>query len=118
MTDLSGLREGGEIAIRSNRHEPVIRRVFKVNKRYLVDSSGEKWRLDNGVETPRGHTWDFSWAEPATDAHRAMIENAKTRAKCRRVMDDLAPRAARDTNLAARILNALEPVLNDDDVGA
>lgn len=118
MPDLSGLREGDEIAIRSNRYEPVICRVVKVHKRYLVDSSGQKWRLDNGKQTPRDDGLYRSWAEPATDVHRTLIANAKVRAECHRLLNDLHKRAARDANLAARILNALKPVLNDDDVGA
>jgi len=118
MADLSSLREGDEIAIRSNRCVPVIRRVSKLYKRYLVDDAGGKWRLDNGGETPRRDVWDSFWAEPAADVHRALIESAKVRAECRRLLDDLHQRAERDANLAARILNALKPVLNGDDVGA
>ena len=114
MPDLSGLREGDEIAISSSLYETVIRRVVKVHKHYLVDNAGQKWLLDNGHNTPRSHAWDFSRAEPANDVHRALIESAKTRAECRRVLDDLAPRAARDANIAMRILEALRPIMEEE----
>lgn len=46
--DLSGLREGDEIAIMGSGYVPSIRRVARVYKRHLVDDLGCKWRLDNG----------------------------------------------------------------------
>ena len=46
--------------------------------------------------------------------HRTMIENAKTRAACHRLLDDLRPRAARDTNLAMRLQEALRPIMEEE----